>query len=84
MAEMSCDVTNTCHVGTWTAGRSVPVVDAGPGKDVAKRLTYYNCLNYVQQLQEVDACVKLRPAISICVLDRILFKSASEYHVTRR
>jgi predicted transposase/invertase (TIGR01784 family) len=33
--------------------------------DLAKRLTYYNCLNYVRQLGQGDAYLELRPAISI-------------------
>jgi hypothetical protein len=33
--------------------------------DLPKRLTYYNCLNYVRQLSEGSPYLDLRPAISI-------------------
>ena len=52
--------------------------------DLAKRLTYYNCLNYIRQLSEGEAYYQLRPAISICVLDRMLFAQAAEYHLSFR
>ncbi|MBP88303.1 MAG: hypothetical protein CMJ64_16570 [Planctomycetaceae bacterium] len=50
--------------------------------DLAKRLTYYNCLNYIRQLSEGDPYYGLRPAISICVLDRVLFAEASDFHLS--
>lgn len=52
--------------------------------DLAKRLTYYNCLNYIRQLGEGDPYYELRPAISICVLNRVLFTEAAEYHLSFR
>jgi len=52
--------------------------------DLPKRLTYYNCLNFVRQLSEGDPYFELRPAISICVLDRVLFAEASEFHLSFR
>lgn len=52
--------------------------------DLAKRLTYYNCFNYVRQLTEGDPYPKLRSAISICVLDRILFRDIGEFHLSFR
>ena len=52
--------------------------------DLPKRLTYYNCMNYVRQLDEGSPYLDLRPAISICVLDRVLFRQAPEYHLSFR
>lgn len=52
--------------------------------DLPKRLTYYNCVNYVQQLGSGDPYYVLRPAISICVLDGVLFPTAPEYHLSFR
>ena len=42
------------------------------------RLLYYNSKNYVRQIKEGDGYEKLRPAISICVLDRRMFSQPSE------
>jgi predicted transposase/invertase (TIGR01784 family) len=52
--------------------------------DLAKRLTYYNCLNYIRQLGEGDPYYELRPAISICVLDRQLFPGVPDFHLSFR
>lgn len=52
--------------------------------DLQSRLTYYNCLNYVRQLSSGSPYHHLRPAISICVLDRLLFRDAAEYHLSFR
>lgn len=52
--------------------------------DLPKRLTYYNCLNYIRQLSEGDPYHALRPAISICVLDRVLFAEVGEFHLSFR
>ncbi|MBP85630.1 MAG: hypothetical protein CMJ64_02770 [Planctomycetaceae bacterium] len=41
--------------------------------DLQNRLTFYGCLNYVRQLSSGSPYHHLRPAISICVLDRRLF-----------
>ncbi len=48
--------------------------------DLPRRLTYYNCLNYVRQIHEGSPYLDLRPAISICVLDRVLFRDVGQYH----
>ena len=50
--------------------------------DLPKRLTYYNCLNYVRQSSVGAPYYHLRPAISICVLDRVLFRQLPEYHLS--
>ena len=52
--------------------------------DLPKRLTYYNCLTYVRQLSAGDPYYDLRPVISICVLDRVLFSEAAEVHLSFR
>jgi len=52
--------------------------------DLPKRLTYYNSLNYVRQIQEGSPYLDLRPAVSICVLNRILYNQAEEYHLSFR
>lgn len=52
--------------------------------DLQSRLTYYNCLNYIRQLSSGNFYHHLRPAISICVLDRLLFKEAADYHLSFR
>jgi predicted transposase/invertase (TIGR01784 family) len=49
-----------------------------------KRLTYYNCLNYVRQLGSGAPYHALRPAVSICVLDQVLFAELEEYHLSFR
>ena len=45
-----------------------------------RRLLYYNCLNYLRQIGEGDGYAALRPAVSICVLDRVLFHQEPRYH----
>jgi len=52
--------------------------------DLAKRLTYYNCLNFVEQLKAGETYDRLRPAISICVLNRVMYATAPEYHLSFR
>lgn len=51
------------------------------------RLLFYNSKNYVRQLNEGDGYVELRPAISICLVDRVMFTSPTEstrwYHSFR-
>lgn len=42
------------------------------------RLLYYNCKNYTRQMHEGDGYEQLRPAISICLLDRLMFPQRSE------
>ncbi len=49
-----------------------------------KRLVFYNCLNYVRQISEGDQYEDLHPAISICVLDQVLFVQEKRYHLSFR
>jgi predicted transposase/invertase (TIGR01784 family) len=49
-----------------------------------RRLTYYNCRNYVAQLKAGEGYGQLRPAINICVLDKILFPQIPAYHLSFR
>ena len=52
---------------------------------MTKRLTYYNCINYVRQLAEGEPYYDLRPAICICVLDRVLFpRQTDDFHLSFR
>jgi len=51
-------------------------------RDLTKRLTYYNCLNYTRQVKSGEDHHDLRPAINICVLDGVLFPGAEEYHLS--
>ena len=52
--------------------------------DLPKRLTFYNALNYVRQLNAGDRYFDLRPSISICVLNRVLYRKTPEYHLSFR
>lgn len=52
--------------------------------DLAQRLTYYNCMNYVPQIGQGDRYFQLRPAISICVLNRTLYSQIADYHLSFR
>ena len=52
--------------------------------DLPKRLTYYNCLNYVRQINEGSPYLDLQPAIGICVLDSTLFRHVPNYHLSFR
>lgn len=49
-----------------------------------KRLAFYNCLNYVRQISEGDQYEDLHPAISICVINRIVFRHEARYHLSFR
>ncbi|MEZ6060756.1 MAG: Rpn family recombination-promoting nuclease/putative transposase [Planctomycetaceae bacterium] len=49
-----------------------------------RRLTYYNCLNYVRQISAGERYLRLRPALSICVLSRTLFGEFDEAHLSFR
>ncbi len=40
------------------------------------RLLYYNCRNYWRQLREGDGYTKLRPAVSISLIDRPMFSES--------
>jgi len=42
------------------------------------RLLFYNCKNFSRQLGEGDGWGELRPAISICLVDRIMFPHATD------
>jgi predicted transposase/invertase (TIGR01784 family) len=46
-----------------------------------ERLTYYVSSLYVSQLQEGSGYVTLRPAVSICVLDRLVFREVPDPHL---
>lgn len=52
--------------------------------DLRPRLTYYNSLNYVRQLAAGNPYYQLRPAIGICVLDRLLWADVADYHLSFR
>jgi len=52
--------------------------------DLRSRLTYYNCANYVRQLGSGSSYHSLRPAISICVLNRLLFGHVANHHLSFR
>ena len=47
---------------------------------LAQRLAYYTASMYVGQIGEGDDYTLLRPAISICVLDAIMFHQSSQIH----
>jgi predicted transposase/invertase (TIGR01784 family) len=49
-----------------------------------QRLTYYAASLYLEQLHSGEAYHELRPAISICVLDAILFPSVPDLHLDFR
>jgi len=51
---------------------------------LAKRLTFYNCINYAQQLGEGEPYDQLRPAIGIYVLDCVLFRESDRFHLSFR
>ena len=50
--------------------------------ELVKRITYYNCGNYIRQLKSGEPYGQLRPAISICVLNGVLFPSVPEHHLS--
>ncbi len=45
-----------------------------------ERLVYYACSLYVEQLSAGDDYAELRPAISICLLDNVLFRDTAQPH----
>ncbi len=45
-----------------------------------ERLVYYACSLYVDQLSSGDDYAELRPAISICLLDNVLFRDTPQPH----
>ena len=50
--------------------------------DLPRRLLYYNSLTYARQIGEGQYYTDLRPVVSICVLDEIIFNRAAypRYH----
>lgn len=49
-----------------------------------ERLLYYNCRNYTRQINEGEDYGELRPSISICVLDQVLFRGQKLHHLSFR
>ncbi len=49
-----------------------------------QRLSYYAATQLVEQIGEGDSYLDLRPSISICILDAILFRSVSDLHLDFR
>lgn len=47
---------------------------------LSKRLAYYTASLYVGQIGDGDAYTQLRPSISICVLDAVMFQESPEIH----
>ena len=47
---------------------------------LSQRLAYYTASMYVGQMSEGDDYTLLRPAISICVLDAVMFRDAAQIH----
>jgi predicted transposase/invertase (TIGR01784 family) len=48
--------------------------------DFAKRILYYLCKFHQQQLHEGEDYLTLKPSISICFLNHVLFHDAEDYH----
>lgn len=63
--------------GRWLNIEMQTTLPAG----LRERLTYYVSSLYVSQLEEGNAYVSLRPAVSICLLDRVLFRGITEPHL---
>ena len=51
---------------------------------IQQRLAYYTACLYVEQLTEGQDYPALRPAISICVLDAVMFPGSSDLHLDFR
>lgn len=49
-------------------------------RDILKRMTFYVCSMYTEQAREGDQYSQLQPAISICLLKDLLFKSRNQAH----
>ncbi|MEO8497361.1 MAG: Rpn family recombination-promoting nuclease/putative transposase, partial [Planctomycetota bacterium] len=47
---------------------------------LTERLVYYACSLYVEQLESGQSYANLKPAISICLLNRELFRDSSQAH----
>ncbi len=63
------------------AGRMLNVeMQVSVVRGLLERLVYYACSMYVDQLTAGDNYAKLRPAISICLLNHTLFDSARPHH----
>jgi predicted transposase/invertase (TIGR01784 family) len=63
--------------GRWLNIEMQTTLPAG----LRQRLTYYVASLYVSQLQEGDGYLALRPAVSICLLDRLLFGEVPDPHL---
>ena len=63
--------------GRWLNIEMQTTVPAG----LRERLTYYVSSLYVSQLQEGSGYVTLRPAVSICLLDRLVFREVPDPHL---
>ncbi|HEX3151401.1 MAG TPA: Rpn family recombination-promoting nuclease/putative transposase [Gemmataceae bacterium] len=50
----------------------------------ASRIVYYAAKTFQQQLHEGDGYEKLRPTISICFLNHVLFPAVPDYHLCFR
>jgi predicted transposase/invertase (TIGR01784 family) len=63
--------------GRWLNIEMQTTLPAG----LPQRLTYYVSSLYVSQLVEGAGYVTLQPAVSICLLDRLLFREAPDPHL---
>ena len=52
--------------------------------DLAQRVLYYWAELYTDQMQEGDRYQQLRPTISVCFVDGVVFRNTSQYHSTFR
>ena len=66
--------------GRWLNIEMQTTVPAG----LPQRLAYYVSSLYVSQLGEGEEYVGLRPAVSICLLDQVLFREVSDPHLDFR
>lgn len=66
--------------GRWLNIEMQTTLPAG----LPQRLTYYVTCLYAMQMQKGDTYVSLRPAISICLLDQILYRQVSDPHLDFR
>ena len=66
--------------GRWLNIEMQTTLPAG----LPQRLTYYVSSLYVSQLVDGAGYVTLRPAVSICLLDRVLFRDVSDPHLDFR
>jgi predicted transposase/invertase (TIGR01784 family) len=66
--------------GRWLNIEMQTTLPAG----LPQRLTYYVTSLYAMQMQKGDTYVSLRPAISICLLDRLLYREVFDPHLDFR